>query len=111
MTSVLLLPQAQSAGACDWQQQAGSYTACCAELHIMPCTKLLQQLACARVDLANCLLGSAGAVALAAALAASSGIEVLNLRDNGLEGKVGRSLLASEQPTARTQLTLKCRPC
>lgn len=51
--------------------------------------QVVQQLENQLANLAHCKLGAAGAVPLAAALSAQNSIVALDLRDNGLDGKVG----------------------
>jgi hypothetical protein len=48
----------------------------------------VQQLENQLANLAHCKIGAAGAVPLAAALSAQNSIVALDLRDNGLDGKV-----------------------
>jgi hypothetical protein len=70
-------------------QGAAVYEARCAELGLIPCTQVLQQLESSKANMAHCNLGAGGAPALAAALSANSVISSLDLRDNNLDGKVG----------------------
>lgn len=50
--------------------------------------QVIQQLERPQANMAHCQLGLDGAKALGAALAAASNITALDLRDNGLDGKV-----------------------
>jgi hypothetical protein len=50
--------------------------------------QVVQQLENQLANLAHCKIGAAGAVPLAAALSAQNSIVALDLRDNGLDGKV-----------------------
>lgn len=50
--------------------------------------QVIQQLERPQANMAHCKLGYDGAKALGAALSAASNIVALDLRDNGLDGKV-----------------------
>jgi hypothetical protein len=91
-------------------QGAAVYEARCAELGLVPCTQVLQQLEQKRANMAHCKVGVVGAPALAAALAANSIISALDLRDNSLNGKVccQRTAHAAQLPP-RSALCCVCQ--
>eukprot|EP00878_Enallax_costatus_P018517 GHUV01019493.1.p1 GENE.GHUV01019493.1~~GHUV01019493.1.p1 ORF type:complete len:602 (+),score=224.84 GHUV01019493.1:1356-3161(+) len=85
------------------------YEARCADLGIIPVNQVIQQLDRPQANMAHCKLGSEGAKALGAALAAASNIAALDLRDNGLDGKAISHILAGITTATASALTDRAR--